>query len=51
VSARRIEVKIVADTREFRRQIARARLSIERSWWRRLLIRIEILRIDREASR
>jgi hypothetical protein len=50
MASRTIEVEIVADTRQFRRALAMARLSLERSWLRRMLIRLEIWRIDREEA-
>lgn len=44
--ARQIEVRIVADSRPLRRGLMRAELLIERSWWRRLALRIALWRLD-----
>jgi hypothetical protein len=47
---RTIEVKIVADTRAFRRSMIKAQLLFERSLWRRLMLRVTLWRIAREKD-
>ena len=46
--ARTIEVKIVADTHSLRRAFIQVERRLARSWWRRLLLRAALWRLDRE---
>lgn len=46
-----IEVVITADTRRLRKGLITAELRITRSRWRRLRLRFDLWRVNRELSR
>ncbi len=48
--ARVVDIKIVADTRDFRRALMQAEHRLTHSRWRRLLLRIALWRIEREDA-
>lgn len=45
--ARKITLEIVADTTQLERSLKHARILVERSWWRRTLLRVALWRTDR----
>jgi hypothetical protein len=50
-ASRQIRVTISADTRKFVHAMLRTELVMERTWWRRLVLRWQLWRVERSLRR